>query len=381
MKKNQFLFSLLLLIFFIHFAGCDKSNETVTGYDDSEKEFMTLLNESKELFDNEIKAVYEPDLETLKGVKTYNSRKQLTPNWDDAIFVETDVAYLIKIPLFVNASKKVNSVIQYWDNSICKLNLLVDQHTVKSNLVFGKSKIKKNQGWYIENSLESDKTRAKKTSRGGLIVISDKYGNCIDLMSNNRKLLLRSKENKSLEFTSLIINTISGIKQVDFVYTNILKNTEPVLEICSKCGYSYGPTHNSCPNCSNPSGLNWCSKHGAYDNSFTPNGSDPNNSGAVCPSCYYSGGGSSGGGGCVQGDPNCSGSCNACQDRNLEIFYSECGYEEDLSFYPGDECNQFYQCIHSPLYRKYIYTCQEGLVFNFEAQYCDYPENVDCAEG
>jgi len=45
--------------------------------------------------------------------------------------------------------------------------------------------------------------------------------------------------------------------------------------------------------------------------------------------------------------------------------------------YPADgECNAFYQCAHGHQYENQY--CPEGLLYNAEKSYCDWPENVDC---
>merc|ERR1712055_677264 len=41
-------------------------------------------------------------------------------------------------------------------------------------------------------------------------------------------------------------------------------------------------------------------------------------------------------------------------------------------------CNKFYQCANGHRYEDQ--ECPEGLVFNAEQEYCDYPENVQCKE-
>ena len=42
-----------------------------------------------------------------------------------------------------------------------------------------------------------------------------------------------------------------------------------------------------------------------------------------------------------------------------------------------NNCAQFYQCANGHQYP--IQECPEGLLYNAEKEYCDWPENVDCS--
>merc|ERR1712126_735788 len=50
---------------------------------------------------------------------------------------------------------------------------------------------------------------------------------------------------------------------------------------------------------------------------------------------------------------------------------------EDGMHADPNNCAQFYQCANGHQYP--IQECPEGLLYNAEKEYCDWPENVDCS--
>ena len=56
----------------------------------------------------------------------------------------------------------------------------------------------------------------------------------------------------------------------------------------------------------------------------------------------------------------------------------ECPEEQErqVTFLPSPvDCSKYYVCVHS---RPVEMNCPEGLWFNTEVNYCDWPENVAC---
>ena len=63
---------------------------------------------------------------------------------------------------------------------------------------------------------------------------------------------------------------------------------------------------------------------------------------------------------------------------NSAVNAIECPEEQEgeVSFLPSPvDCSKFYVCVHA---RPVEMHCPEGLWFNTERNYCDWPENVVC---
>ena len=63
---------------------------------------------------------------------------------------------------------------------------------------------------------------------------------------------------------------------------------------------------------------------------------------------------------------------------NSAVGAVECPEEQEsgISFLPSPvDCSKFYVCTHNGPFEM---SCPEGLWFNTEVNYCDWPENVAC---
>jgi hypothetical protein len=77
----------------------------VIGYKLIDVDGKAMLKESKNIFDNELGTVLEPDFTTLfddyRGSKSTSTvvAAKLSPIWDDVLFSEDDSRYTLKVPL------------------------------------------------------------------------------------------------------------------------------------------------------------------------------------------------------------------------------------------------------------------------------------------
>lgn len=382
--RNKIAVFILSVISFAAMLSCDNEDSSVTGYDNSDKEFYSLLLESKDVFKNEIKSILSLKLEMSDD----ESLQELTPNWNAVIAEESENLYCVKVPLLRDSPVEIRSVIQYLDNNSSSFKVSTNKHVVRSYLVFTKEKEGEQSEWYVENVLEYGKSTLKSVKeKSRLVILSNQYGDWKGASLNGKSLELRSKDDKSLEFVSLVVSTSIGNKSLYFNIKSISKAktaTDEKDPICSKCGFPRSALNIECSSCTGK--IEPCSRHGwGFTSPVT----------GRCSVCYYEQ---------ISNCTNCSakgviciqGLCLPCiaeEDAEIggtppynHVEYMQQRYIEsvcnnlhpyDLSFQIGPECNTFIQCIDG---EGHLFTCPEGLVFNYHSQCCDYPLNVDCTD-
>merc|ERR1711957_181099 len=71
----------------------------------------------------------------------------------------------------------------------------------------------------------------------------------------------------------------------------------------------------------------------------------------------------------------CSKNCYGAGSKSVAVVKSDGACEDGIHAH-DTKCNSFYQCANGHQYEDQ--ECPEGLMYNSDKEYCDYPDNVDC---
>lgn len=394
--------------------------DNVTGYKLTDTDGKTMLEESKNIFSNEIGTVLQPDFTTLfdkrKGLKSTTDDVTLNPVWDDAIFSEDESRYTLSIPLEGAVVNSAYLSCQADAGEGCVL--LGSGKVVDYYLMFVRGK----QDGAIAHKVVSTLTGRNPDSKNRLadcVVYSDEHGLCdriVALTGEGETELYRIEKpvlnpDRDPEFAYVNLNipgheteplyfgngkalVQKGAQAINNAMRLKAANDKDPITYCDICGMQ--KTNGKCYFCENSLDnnkdkdkdkdkgnppLTYCTKCGGVKmNGGCSRGCDSQKICYLCGSSAPSG---------ICTSPWCSTTCNYCYTpkvsgkcpnkyclANSGGSGSKCPNDGNAYLYPRpSNCSEYYECYNG--YREPM-GCPENLYFCPEKSYCSWISDPDC---